>query len=80
MCFEFCKHLVREVDFMDPGDNGSGGYLFKSFHCALTGIEMYSFKAEYQNTKTNKVDLTGLTRMPLDCNEHDYTDKIKEQY
>lgn len=59
-CFDFCKHLKMKFD---------SDCMRKTFICELTGTEMYSYKAEYRGMN----HFLPSTRMPLQCEKHQYT-------
>lgn len=65
-CFDYCAQLEKVY----MGHNRTG------FQCKVTGDMMYSFHAE-----NSSINITGLKRMPLQCEHHKYmSDEIVEQY
>lgn len=59
-CFEFCKHLRKDVD----RDNGN-----TSFTCDKKDISLYSYKAERMNH--DALYDGESVRMPLSCDDHE---------
>jgi hypothetical protein len=74
-CFEFCKHLKRDVHInSDDYEN----YEKRTYMtCMKTGKALYSYKFE-KNTNKPVNALEGLERMPLECDLHEYMDSYDD--
>lgn len=65
-CFDSCKNLIKENVATEYGNH-------TEYYCkAIIGARMYSYKAQYNS----RIDKTGLTRMPLECNKFKFNEQI----
>lgn len=63
-CFDSCKNLLKKRVETEYGYH-------TQYTCKVTNLKTYSYKAQYNN----RVDKTGLTRMPLECDKFEYNEE-----
>ena len=77
ICFEFCKHLKKETETIWT-EEGEPWTKVTHFTCLALNKKMYSYKLEKRNEfKSSWV--SGLTRMPLDCNKYEVMTEHEKQ-
>jgi hypothetical protein len=60
-CFDFCEHLIKDVNYDDSGIKET------TFYCPKIDKSLYSYKVERCQHMFRHV-ISKKTRMPLECN------------